>query len=71
MATLVGVIFCSYFGRKTIQNRLFSESKKSSNIGTDGLLSPDSEIASIKDLIDGDYQFPAVDTSTWKTYRKR
>ena len=27
------------------------------------------EISSIKGLIDGEYQFPPVDTSNWKTYR--
>lgn len=68
MATLVGVIFSSYFGRKTATKSAVSESTVQTS-KTDGLLSPDSEIASIKDLIDGEYQFPAVDTSTWKTYR--
>lgn len=67
-ATLVGVVFSSYFGRKTATKPAVSESTVQAS-KTDSSLSPDSEIASIKDLIDGEYQFPAVDTSTWKTYR--
>ena len=30
---------------------------------------PQSEIDSVKDLVDGEYTFPPMDTSTWQTYR--
>jgi len=30
---------------------------------------PQGEIDSVKDLVDGEYTFPPMDTSTWQTYR--
>ncbi|QQR77170.1 MAG: hypothetical protein IPJ67_03415 [Candidatus Moraniibacteriota bacterium] len=66
IATIVGA-WCVFRNQKTtqsVQDKISSLEQSNSQRSTS-----QSEIESVKDLIDGEYTFAPVDTSTWQTYR--